>query len=212
MAFTSKGKARRHQEEPHTFLSDLDILQSRPNYHVHVIKGTDKGNPLKKDFLAYVKPATNETPEKKLPVALYQGVWHSLKYTNTANEKLIYLSEPIPEIHDHDVEVHTQARNSESESEQDPLDITIRNSLAILKEPLTPDTPITPTPFFTVAKNDLSQILTMTTTTQTTTQTTAQTATAITPQHPLTAYELEELLNVAMGEWGGGTEGNPPGP
>ncbi len=138
-------------------------------------------------------------------------MWHLLKYTNT-DDKPVYLSEPVPEIHDYDVEVPTHARNSESELEQDPLGITIRNSPAILKEPLAPDTPITPTPFFAVAKNDLSQILTMTTTTQTTTQTTAQTATAITPQHPLTAYELEELLNVAMGEWGGGTEGNPPGP
>ncbi len=200
------------QEEPYTFLSDLDILQSRPNYHIHVIKSTDRGNPLKKDFLAYIEPATNETPEKKLPVALYQGVWHSLKYTNTADEKLVYLSEPIPEIHDYDVEVPTHTRNSNSEPEQDPLDITICNSPAILKEPLTPDTPITPTPFFAIAKNDLSQILTMTTTTQTTTQMATQATMAVAPQHPLTAYELEELLNVAMGERGGGTGGNPPGP
>ncbi len=42
----------------------------------------------------------------------------------------------------------------------------------------------------------------MTTTTQTTTQTVTQvtTATAVAPQHPLTAYELEELLNIVMGE------------
>jgi len=40
------------------------------------------------------------------------------------------------------------------------------------------------------------------TTTQTTTQTATQTtaAPAVTAQHPLTKYELEELLNVAMGE------------
>ncbi len=150
---------------------------------------------------AYVEPATNKTPEKKLPVALYQGVWHSLKYTNTANEKLVYLSEPVLEIHDYNVEVPTHTQNSESELEQDPLDTAICTSPAILKEPLAPETPITPTPFFAIAKNDLSQILTMTTT-QTTTQTATQATTtaAITPQHPLTAYELEELLNVAMGE------------
>ena len=49
-----------------------------------------------------------------------------------------------------------------------------------------------------------------TTTTQTATQV-AQT-TAVTPQHPLTEAELEELLNFAMGERGGGTRGPPPGP
>ncbi len=166
---------------------------------MHVIKSTDRGNPLKKDFLAYIEPATNEALEKKLPIALYQGVWHTLKYTNTTNEKLVYLSEPIPEVHDYDVEVPTH--NSKSESEKDPFDIAICNSPAILKELLAPDTPITPTPFFAVAKNNLSQILTMTTT-QTTTQTATQAAmvAAVTPQHPLTAYELEELLNVTMGE------------
>ncbi len=129
-------------------------------------------------------------------------MWHSLKYTNTSDDKLVYISEPVPEIHDYDVEVPTCTQNSESKPEQDPLDTAIRNSPAILKEPLTLDTPITPTPFFAVAKNDLSQILMMMTTTQTTTQTVAQTtmATAVASQHPLTAYELEELLNTAMGE------------
>ncbi len=211
MAFTSnKGKARKHQEEPHMFLSDLNILQSRPNYYIHVIKAAERGNPLKKDFLVYIKPAINRSSEKKLPVCLYQGVWHSLKYTNTKDEKLVYLSEPIPEIHDYDVDVFRH--DSELEPEKDPLDTTIQNSPAILKEPLAPDTPITPTPFFTVAKSDLSQILTMTTTTQTTTQTVTQATMAVTPQHPLTAYELEELLNIAMGEQGGGTGGNPLGP
>jgi len=46
--------------------------------------------------------------------------------------------------------------------------------------------------------------------TQTTTQTT-QPATAVAPQHPLTVNELEELLNIAMGERGGGTGGPPAG-
>ncbi len=213
MASTSKGKARKYQKEPCTFLSNLDILQSRANYCVHIIKATERGNPLKRDFLAYIEPATDESPERKLPVCLYQGVWHTLKYTN-ADNKPIYLPEPVPKIHDYNVEVPAQICNSESEPEQDPLDTAIRNSPAILKEPLAPETPVTPTPFFAVAKNNLSQILMMTTTTQTTTQTAAQAtmAVAVAPQHPLTAYELEELLNIAMGERGGGTGGNPLGP
>ncbi len=37
-------------------------------------------------------------------------------------------------------------------------------------------------------------------------------ATAVTPQHPFTETELKELLNIAMGERGGGTGGLPPGP
>ncbi len=113
---------------------------------------------MKKDFLAYIEPATETSPEKKLPVALYQGVWHTLKYTSGLNEKLVYISEPIPEVHDYDVEVPTC--NSESEPEQDPLNITIRNSPTILKEPLAPTTPVTQTPFFAIAKSDLSQSIT----------------------------------------------------
>jgi len=52
------------------------------------------------------------------------------------------------------------------------------------------------------------------TTTQTTTHTTTQAAlaAAVAPQHPLTETELEELLNIAMGERGGGTGGNPSRP
>ncbi len=212
MASTSnKGKARK-QEEQHVFLSDLDILQSRQNYHIRIIKATDRGNPLKKDFLAYVEPATDTSPEKKLPVALYQGVWHTLKYTSGLNEKLVYISEPIPEVHDYDVEVPTRTRQSNSETEQDPIDITIRNTPINIKDPLVPSTPDMQTPFFSIAKSDLSQSITGTT--MTTTQTITQTATsaAVAPQHPFTEAELDELLNIAMGERGGGTGGNPPGP
>ncbi len=42
------------------------------------------------------------------------------------------------------------------------------------------------------------------------TQTT--TTSAVAPQHPLTKAELDDLLNIAMGERGGGTGGTPPGP
>ncbi len=128
MASTSKGKARKHQEEPHTFLSSLDILQARPNYHIDLIKGTEKGNPLGKDFLAYTRLAKDDLSKKKFPVSLYQGVWHQLKYTNIGEDKLVYLSEPFPEIHNYDVEVPKyttyDAPTSESETERDPLDVT----------------------------------------------------------------------------------------
>ena len=200
MASTSnKGKARK-QEEQCIFLSDLDILQSRQNYRIRVIKAEERGNPLKKDFLAYVEPATETSPERKLPVALYQGVWHTLKYTSSLNEKLVYVSEPIPEVHDYDVEVPTRTRQSDSETEQDPLNITIRNSPINVKEPLTPPTPDIQTPFFSIARSNLSQTITGTTMTTTQTMTQTATASAIAPQHPLTEAELDELLNVAMGE------------
>ncbi len=100
-------------------------------------------------------------------------MWHTLKYTSGLSEKLVYVSEPIPEVHNYNVEVPTHTQQSESETEQDLLDITIRNSPTIIKEPLAPTTPIMQTPFFT---------------------------------------ELEELLNIAMGERGGGTGGNPSRP
>jgi len=196
---SSKGKARK-QEEQHVFLSDLDILQSRQNYRVHVIKATDRGNPLKKDFLAYIEPTTDTTPEKKFPVALYQGVWHTLKYTSGLNEKLVYVSEPIPEVHDYDVEVHTHIQQSKSDTEQDLLDLTIRNTPINVKDPLAPVTPVVQTPFFAIAKSNLSQSITGTSMTTTQTITQATTTAAVAPQHPLTEAELEELLNVTMGE------------
>ena len=200
MASTSnKGKARK-QEEQHIFLSDLDILQSRQNYRVRVVKAEERGNPLKKDFLAYVEPATETSPERKLPVALYQGVWHTLKYTSGLSEKLVYISEPIPEVHDHDVPALNYIRHSDSETEQDPLDITIRNSPINIKDPLAPPTPDIQTPFFSIAKSDLSQSITSTTMTTTQTMTQTVTSAAITPQHPFTEAELEDLLNIAMGE------------
>ncbi len=137
-------------------------------------------------------------------------MWHTLKYTSSLNEKLVYISEPIPEVHDYDVEVHTC--KSESDTEQDPLDLAIQNTPINLKEPLTLTTPVTPSPFFAIAKSDLSQSI-ISTTMSTQTQTVTQTATAaVAPQHPFTKTELEELLNVAMGERGGGTGGIPPGP
>ncbi len=215
MASTNKGKARKHQEEPHTFLSSLDILQARQNYHVTLIKGTDRRNPLGKYFLAYIQPATDDLPEEKSPVCLYQGVWHKIRYTNSGEDKLIYLAELFPGIHNYNIEVFKQTTHdtptSKSETEKDPLNITIHNSPALLKEPLSLETPTIPMPFFAITKSDLSQ-LTMTTMTQTTTQTTVQTSTAVAPQHPLIKAELEELLNVNMGERGGGTGGGPPGP
>jgi len=127
-------------------------------------------------------------------------VWHTLKYTSGLNEKLVYVSEPIPEVHDHDVPALDYTRHSDSETEQDPLDITIRNSPINVKDPLAPPTPDTQTPFFSIAKSDFSQSITGTT--MTTTQMMTQTATtsAVAPQHPLTEAELDELLNVAMGE------------
>ncbi len=169
---------------------------------------------MKKDFLAYIEPTTDTSPEKKLPVALYQGVWHTLKYTSGLNEKLIYVSEPIPEIHNYDVEVHTHAQQTKSNTEQDPLDLTIRNSPINIKEPLALTTPVAQTPFFTITKSNLSQSITGTNMTTTQTQTITQTVStaAVAPQYPLTEAELKDLLNVVMGERGGGTGGSPPGP
>ncbi len=139
-------------------------------------------------------------------------MWHTLKYTTGLNEKLVYISEPIPEVHDHNVPPLDYTCQSDSETEQDPLNTTIRNSPINIKDPLAPSTLDTQTPFFSIAKSDLSQSITGTT--MTTTQTMTQTATTsvVAPQHPLTKTELDKLLNIAMGERGGGTGGTPPGP
>src|SRR6266478_6110965 len=84
-------------------------------------------------------------------------------------EQHVYLSEPIPEVHDYDVEVHTHIQQSKSDTEQDLLDLTIRNTPINVKDPLAPVTPVVQTPFFAIAKSNLSQSITGTsmTTTQT---------------------------------------------
>ncbi len=138
-------------------------------------------------------------------------MWHTLKYTTGLNKKLIYVSEPIPEIHNYNIKVPTHTHQSESDTEQDPLDITIRNSPINIKDPLAPITPDIQIPFFSIAKSNLSQSITSTSMTTTQTMTQTVTSAAITPQHPFTEAELEDLLNVAMGERGGGTGGIPPG-
>jgi len=129
-------------------------------------------------------------------------VWHTLKYTSGLSDKLVYVSEPIPEVHNYDVKVPTHTQQSESDTEQDPLNLAIRNSPIDVKEPLAPTTPVVQNPFFAIAKSNLSQsiISTSMTTTQTQTITQATSAAAVAPQHPFTKTELEELLNVAMGE------------
>ncbi len=127
-------------------------------------------------------------------------MWHTLKYTTGLNEKLVYVSEPIPEVHDHDVPALDYTCHSDSETEQDLLDIAIRNSPVNVKDPLAPPTPDTQIPFFSIAKSDFSQSITGTTMTTTQTITQVATTSTITPQHPFTKAELDELLNVAMGE------------
>ncbi len=127
-------------------------------------------------------------------------MWHTLKYTSGLNEKLVYISEPIPEVHDHDVPALDYTRHSDSETEQDPLDITIWNSPINVKDPLALPMPDTQTPFFSIAKSDFLQSITGTTMTTTQTMTQMATTSAIAPQHPLTKAELDDLLNIAMGE------------
>ncbi len=71
MASTSKGKARRHQEEPCTFLSSLDILQARPNYHVDLIKETEAKNrgkePTRKRLPSIHTTSKRQPTRKEIP-------------------------------------------------------------------------------------------------------------------------------------------------
>src|SRR6266478_3190616 len=133
---SSKGKARKQQEEQHIFLSDLDILQSRPNYRIHVVKGTERGNPLKKDFLAYIEPATDESPERKTPVALYQGVWHSLKYTSGQNENLsMYQNQSLKYTTTMSKSLHAHITANQNQNKT-PLISPFATVLQYLKNPL----------------------------------------------------------------------------
>jgi hypothetical protein len=169
------------------YLSDEDILETRVNSRVVIIKKNHRSNQTGKTFQTYC-PNGKESTKGAIPVVLQYNIWHQL----SSKDKGPILEEPITEVHDYDidksaldvqalgealettaqqhVEDAMQAANEEkqceqtddeSADEQDPINVRIRNS------------PIHTSSTQVFGKEQtVHPIMTMTTQTQTITQTT----------------------------------------
>jgi hypothetical protein len=139
---------------PLLYLSDEDILETRPNSRIVIIKKNHRSNQTGKTFQTYC-PNGKESIKGAIPVVLQYNIWHQL----SSKDKDPILGEPITEVHNYDidesaldvralgealettaqqhVEDTIQATNEEkqheqmddeSTDEQDPINVRIRNS------------------------------------------------------------------------------------
>jgi hypothetical protein len=79
------------------YLSDEDILETKPNFRVTLIDKNHRLNRMGKTFQTYC-PNGKENTKGAIPVLLRYGVWHRL----SSKDKDPILGEPIPEVHDFD--------------------------------------------------------------------------------------------------------------
>jgi hypothetical protein len=81
---------------PLLYLSDKDILETRPNSRVILIDKNHRLNQTGKTFQTYC-PNGKENTKGAIPVVLQYSVWHRL----FNKDKDLILGEPIPEVHDY---------------------------------------------------------------------------------------------------------------
>jgi hypothetical protein len=176
--------------QPLLYLSDEDILETKPNSRVILINKNHQSNRTGKTFQTYC-PNGKENTKGAIPILLRYSVWHRL----SSKDKDPILGEPIPEVHDYNkdegtintrtlnlrtlqealetsVQQHVEealqtveeeeAREQEDDKSQDEQDQTNINIR---------NSPIRTSSTHTFRKERTTQ-RTMTTTTQTTTQTT----------------------------------------
>jgi hypothetical protein len=79
---------------PLLYLSDEDILETKPNSKVTLIDKNHQSNRTGKTFQTYC-PNGKENTKGAIPVLLRYGVWHRL----SSKDKDSILGEPIPEVH-----------------------------------------------------------------------------------------------------------------
>jgi hypothetical protein len=82
---------------PPLYLSDEDILKTKPNSRITLIDKNHRSNRTGKTFQTYC-PNGKESTKGAIPVLLQYGVWHRL----SSKDKDPILGEPIPEVHDFD--------------------------------------------------------------------------------------------------------------
>jgi hypothetical protein len=82
---------------PPLYLSDEDILETKPNSRVILIDKNHRSNRTEKTFQTYC-PNGIESTKGAIPVLLRYSIWHRL----SSKDKDLILGEPIPEVHDYD--------------------------------------------------------------------------------------------------------------
>jgi hypothetical protein len=87
---------------PPLYLSDKDILETRLNFRVIIIKKNHRLNRTGKTFQTYCLNGKENT-KGAIPVVLQYNVWHRL----SSKDKDPILGEPITEVHDYDKEEET---------------------------------------------------------------------------------------------------------
>jgi hypothetical protein len=83
--------------QPPLYLSDEDILETKPNSRVVLIDNNHRSNRTGKTFQTYC-PNGKESTKGAIPVLLRYSVWHRL----SSKDKDPILGEPIPEVHEYD--------------------------------------------------------------------------------------------------------------
>jgi hypothetical protein len=81
-------------ERPPLYLSDEDILETKPNSRVILIDKNHRSNRTGKMFQTYC-PNGKENTKGAIPVLLRYSIWHRL----SSKDKDPILGEPIPEVH-----------------------------------------------------------------------------------------------------------------
>jgi hypothetical protein len=82
--------------QPPLYLSDKDILETKPNFRVILIDKNHRSNRTGKTFQTYC-PNGKENTKGAIPVLLRYSVWHRL----SSKDKDPILGEPIPEVHNY---------------------------------------------------------------------------------------------------------------
>jgi hypothetical protein len=81
---------------PPLYLSDEDILETKPNSRVILIDKNHRSNRIGKMFQTYC-PNSKENTKGAIPVLLRYSVWHRL----SSKDKDPILGEPIPKVHNY---------------------------------------------------------------------------------------------------------------
>jgi hypothetical protein len=84
---------------PPLYLSDEDILETRPNSRVVIIEKNHRSNQTGKTFQTYC-PNSKESTKGAILVVLRYNVLHQL----SSKDKNLILGEPITEVHDYNID------------------------------------------------------------------------------------------------------------
>jgi hypothetical protein len=111
--------------QPPLYLSDEDILETKPNSRVILIDKNHQSNRTGKMFQTYC-PNGKENTKGAIPVLLQYSVWHRL----SSKDKDPILGEPIPEVHNYNEDEGTvNARTLNLRTLQEALETSVQQHI-----------------------------------------------------------------------------------